>query len=213
MINIIHKKYLFIKEQLKLEKELLHKSQENFCLINEGSKKTIVLGTSNNRFDWLNAKTKNIPIVKRFTSGGAVIVDKNTLFITFIFSKKFLNFSFPNEIWSWVQNFYKQIFNKDFYLKENDFVINNKKFAGNAQYIKKDRWLHHSSFLWDFKDKNMKLLKLPPKMPKYRKNREHKDFLCRLKNNIKISKKKFIQKIIKTLEKNTKLNLYKLKKI
>ncbi len=60
-------------------------------------------------------------------------------------------------------------------------MIDDKKCGGNAQYIKKDRFVHHTSFLWNYSSENMAYLKLPAKRPKYRQDRGHGEFLCRLK--------------------------------
>lgn len=49
-----------------------------------------------------------------------------------------------------------------------DYVFGDRKFGGNAQSIIKHRWIHHTSFLWDYDNKNMSYLKLPAKAPKYR---------------------------------------------
>lgn len=38
---------------------------------------------------------------------------------------------------------------------ENDYVIFDRKIAGNAQAISKNRWIHHTSFLIDFSDAHM----------------------------------------------------------
>jgi lipoate-protein ligase A len=43
-----------------------------------------------------------------------------------------------------------------------------RKFGGNAQAITSRRWLHHTSFLWDFDPGNMALLTNPAKQPEYR---------------------------------------------
>ena len=66
-------------------------------------------------------------------------------------------------------------------LRENDYVIGERKVGGNAQSISKDRWLHHTSFLWDFREETMKYLTNPAKQPRYRANRSHSDFLAPLK--------------------------------
>ena len=50
-----------------------------------------------------------------------------------------------------------------------DYTFGERKFGGNAQAITKQRWLHHTSFLWDFDDRNMALLKHPSQVPEYRK--------------------------------------------
>ena len=86
MINLLHLKNFCIEKQLNIEKFLLQNFQENFCIINEGSPKTIVLGVSNS-FNLINQT--NTKKIKRFSGGGTVIVDKDTIYVTFIFSKSF----------------------------------------------------------------------------------------------------------------------------
>eukprot|EP01018_Ginkgo_biloba_P024782 Gb_39004 [translate_table: standard] len=49
-----------------------------------------------------------------------------------------------------------------------NYAFGDRKFGGNAQSITKGRWLHHTSFLWDYKAENMAYLKLPARAPKYR---------------------------------------------
>jgi hypothetical protein len=43
--------------------------------------------------------------------------------------------------------------------------------------MSRDRWVHHTSWLWAFDARNMELLTLPPKRPEYRGDRSHGDFL------------------------------------
>lgn len=49
-----------------------------------------------------------------------------------------------------------------------DYVFGGRKFGGNAQAITSRRWLHHTSFLWDYRPANMALLTNPAKQPQYR---------------------------------------------
>lgn len=49
-----------------------------------------------------------------------------------------------------------------------DYVLGQLKFGGNAQAITGRRWLHHTSFLWDYDPAHMALLQHPRKKPKYR---------------------------------------------
>lgn len=130
-------------------------------------------------------REEKIPVIKRFSGGGTVIVDENTLFITFIFSKKAFGISpFPEPILRWSENIYQESWGiEKFHLRENDYCIEDKKCGGNAQYIRKDRWLHHTSFLWDYSPENMKHLLLPEKRPKYRLDRPHAEFLTCLKKH------------------------------
>ncbi len=69
-----------------------------------------------------------------------------------------------------------------FNLRENDYVLGDHKVGGNAQSIIKGGWLHHTSFLWDYDNVNMQYLTLPEKRPDYRGDRQHDDFLVKLKS-------------------------------
>lgn len=86
-----------------------------------------------------------------------------------------------------------------FQLRENDYVLGERKIGGNAQAIVKDGWIHHTSFLYDFVDNNMEYLTLPDKRPDYRGNRSHNDFLVRLKEHYgeKSSKNAFFEHVKK----------------
>jgi lipoate-protein ligase A len=86
-------------------------------------------------------------------------------------------------------------------LRENDFVIGDKKCGGNALYIKKDRWLIHTSFLWDYAPHHMELLKHPPKTPPYRAGRSHDEFLCKL-SDILPSKEAWIEDLTQSFDKS-----------
>ena len=50
--------------------------------------------------------------------------------------------------------------------------------------ISKQRWIHHTSFLWDMDPDNMACLTLPPNMPEYRESRSHEAFLTLLKHHV-----------------------------
>jgi lipoate-protein ligase A len=78
-------------------------------------------------------------------------------------------------------------------------VLGEKKCGGNAQYIKKDRWLHHTSFLWDYQKENMEYLLHPKKTPPYRQGRPHDEFLCRLSDYFP-TKEQFIDKLKDSLQ-------------
>lgn len=72
--------------------------------------------------------------------------------------------------------------NLKFELRENDYVLGEHKMGGNAQSITNGAWLHHTSFLWDYSATNMEYLSLPQKRPDYRGDRQHDDFLIKLKS-------------------------------
>jgi len=193
-----------IFEQLEIEEALLRTHTGNVCIINRGSPRAIVMGISGQPEKLLHidkVKQDNVPVIKRFSGGGTVIVDEETLFISFLFSTNTLPIApFPEPILRWSADLYTQSWNIDgFHLQENDYVIGNKKCGGNAQYLKKDRWLHHTSFLWDYRPANMEYLQLPEKRPKYRENRGHGDFLCKLKEHA-VSKEGLVEKLVQQLK-------------
>ena len=189
-LNFIHTKNLPILKQLELEEALLRANQENWCIVNEGSPPAIVMGISGKPEELIQIEEANankIPIIKRFSGGGTVIVDESTLFVSFIFQKQVHPFpAYPEPIMKWTEGLYQKVFPLDtFHLRENDYVLGERKCGGNAQYIKKDRWLHHTTFLWDYKEHFMDVLLHPKKTPSYRNHRLHDDFLCKLKDYLK----------------------------
>ncbi len=175
-----------IQDQLLLEEQLLRQDNRNFCLINVGSAPTIVMGISGKAENLvhLDRLPDHIPVLKRFSGGGTVIVDENTVFITFICNKADHAFqAYPEPILRWTESILAPA-TPGLTLRENDFVIGEKKCGGNALYIKKDRWLVHTSFLWDYDPLRMGLLKYPPKTPAYRAGRSHEEFICRLSDHL-----------------------------
>ena len=183
--SLLHLSGLPIFEQLQLEEALLRADEGNWCLINSGVPPAIVMGISakpEELLDLPRVQQDNIPVIKRFSGGGTVYVDGQTLFVTFICNSKELNVpTYPRSILEWTGKIYKPTF-PAFEIQENDYVFGEKKFGGNAQYIKKDRWLHHTSFLWDFDAEKMNVLRLPKRRPTYRGERGHEEFLCRLRD-------------------------------
>jgi len=173
-----------IQEQLEIEEQLLRHEKENYLLINSGTTPAIVLGISGKAEELvhLDKLPPSIPLIRRFSGGGTVIVDEETIFVTFICNKSHHPFApYPEPILRWTAEMLKPS-NPNLELRENDFVIGNRKCGGNALYIKKDRWLVHTSFLWDYTPERMQLLKHPPKTPPYRAGRPHDEFLCRLRD-------------------------------
>ena len=188
-LHLVHLKNISIFEQLKIEEALLRNDRRNFCLLNEGSAPAIVMGISGKVHELVDvekAKVESLPVIRRFSGGGTVVVDENTLFVTFIFEKNLHDFPcYPEPIMRWSDGIYRSLFsNSLLQLKENDYVIGEKKCGGNAQYIKKDRWLHHTSFLWDYQDERMNCLLHPKKTPSYREGRSHGDFVCKLNQHL-----------------------------
>ena len=185
-MNILHLQNTSIYDQLLLEEQLLREDDRNFCIINTGSSPAIVMGISGKAeaLVHLDQLPKSIPILRRFSGGGTVIVDENTVFVTFICNKAEHDFpAYPEPILRWAESVLAPA-TEGLALRENDFVIGEKKCGGNALYIKKDRWLVHTSFLWDYEPARMGLLKHPIKTPAYRADRSHEEFVCRLSHHL-----------------------------
>lgn len=185
---LLHLLYLdhFILDQLHLEERLMRLGVNNYCLLNKGSTPSVVMGISKKPEQELHPTffSKNIPLIQRFSGGGTVFVDQDTFFFTLILNKKDLLFpAFPEKIMQAIEPIFQKFCPK-IELKDNDFVIGNKKIAGNAQYLTKTRALHHTSFLWDFDPTNMEYLLFPNKVPAYREKRGHLDFLTTLKKEM-----------------------------
>ncbi|KAL6583946.1 hypothetical protein OROMI_003235 [Orobanche minor] len=206
IINLLRLKGVPILQQLHLEERLLRISSDNWCIINDGTiDPTIVMGISGKPKELLEIEfvlRDDIPVVRRFTGGGTVIVDQGTVFVTFICNKDAVSGlqSYPQPIMSWSSLLYKKVFQGigGFNLRENDYVLGNRKFGGNAQSITKNRWVHHTSFLWDYEISNMGYLKLPKRAPEYRKARDHLEFICRMKDYF-ISRSNFIDRTIEAV--------------
>eukprot|EP00897_Mesotaenium_endlicherianum_P003396 jgi/Mesen1/3084/ME000183S02139 len=203
LLHVLRLKNASILRQLQIEEALLRADDRNWCIINDGTPDpAIVMGISGKPSQLLDVPAVlrgGIPVIKRFSGGGTVVVDHNTLFVTLICSSSALPKLqlFPQPIMLWTEGFYSSVFSSSpgFHLKEHDYVFGEKKFGGNAQSITKDRWLHHTSFLWDYDPARMAYLTIPKKAPQYRSGRTHEDFICRLKDHSE-SRRVFMDRIV-----------------
>ena len=196
-----------IFKQLKLEEALFRADPRSWLIINEWSadggvctltgsqnKPTdslaIVLGISGKPDELVHtdrAAAAGVPLIKRFTGGGTVVVDTDTLFVSFIAAAEALPEvgAYPEPILGWTSDVYADALAacgvRDFATHANDYCIGDRKFGGNAQSISGKRWLHHTSLLWDYEPSRMGLLQLPKRRPEYRADRPHGDFVRGLK--------------------------------
>lgn len=180
-LYVVHLSQWPIMQQLQLEEALLRTDCRNWCLINQGSPPAIVMGISG-KAERLIAPHSPLPVIRRCSGGGTVVVDPNTLFFTLICNRTALSIEpYPEPILRWMAQLYAPLFEHGFALSENDFTLHGKKFAGHAQYLSKERWLHHTTLLYDYNDEYMNYLLIPEKQPNYRQNKPHHEFVCRLK--------------------------------
>lgn len=126
-MNLIRLKGFPILQQLHLEEELLRTSLDNWCIINDGTNQpTIVMGISGKPSELLEVRPvlrDQIPVVRRFSGGGTVIVDSGTVFVSFICNKDAVPGlqPYPRPIMSWTGLLYNEVFRGvgDFNLREN----------------------------------------------------------------------------------------------
>lgn len=74
--------------QLEIEEALFRGHPENWFVINDGvAQPAIVLGISGKPHEMVHldaAKALNVPLIRRFTGGGTVVVDENSIMTSFI---------------------------------------------------------------------------------------------------------------------------------
>lgn len=178
---LIDLKNMPIFDALILEEAILRNDTKNYCLLNAGSDPTVVLGISSKEEEHLS-RACSFPVIRRYTGGGSVVVDRGTLFVSFICNASDVGVApFPRDVMAWTGRFWEGVI-PGFSISENDYVVGEKKFGGNAQYLAKERFVHHTSMLWDFDEQTMAALLHPPKSPAYRKGRDHGEFLMRLRD-------------------------------
>lgn len=193
-----------ILEQLQLEEALLRSDEGSWCIINWGSRASaIVLGISGKVEQLIDKKKMEeapLPLIRRCSGGGTVVIDGGTCFISFIFSSAHSKVkSCPQHIHAWAIDQYQQSLpGLPIKFMENDYAIGDKKYGGNAQYLCKERWLHHTCFLWDYNPLLMEYLLLPNKTPEYRLKRSHDAFLGKLCTHL-TSREEFTAAVIRQL--------------
>ena len=194
-INIVHLTPMPIFQQLQIEEALLRAGSGNWCLINHGTPPAIVMGLSG-KIEETVAEGVEIPIIRRFSGGGTVVVDEDTLFFTLIIEGSDLPCDKnPVDVMAWTGRLLSPAFMpQTLRVEEQDYVIDGQKIGGNAQSFSSSRVLHHTSFLWSWKEEMMNLLKLPTRQPVYRRQRRHDEF-CRKLSMYFPSKERLLQAI------------------
>lgn len=196
VLNVLRLGHLPILRQLRLEEALYRCDNQNWCILSQPENPAIILGIGGKPkqlVDVQNCKKDGIDLVKRFTGGGTVYIDRKTSIISFIINKEAApSTTSPPSVMQWAANIYDPVFasedksNPQFLLREHDFCLLTtdgicRKFGGNAQALGRERWVHHTSFLWEFDESLLqRYLLLPERRPAYRANRSHLDFLVKL---------------------------------
>jgi lipoate-protein ligase A len=129
-----------------------------------------------------------VPVLRRSSGGGTVVQGPGCLNFSFILSKSrhpelaAINRSYQ-VILEQVLKALKTLGIDGEFRPVCDLVLKRteKKFSGNAQRRGREFILHHGTILYDFDlDLISRYLKMPPKMPEYRRKRPHADFVTNI---------------------------------
>ena len=183
------------EENILLDEVLLHLAEQEHqgqvLRFWESAQLFIVLGKTGvvEEDVWMDrVRQEKIPVLRRSSGGGTVVQGKGCLNFSLILSKQ----SHPalhdlRQSYSYilgkviaalsslnVDAVFKPIF--DLALRASE-----KKFSGNAQRRARNFILHHGTILYDF-DLSVieRFLKMPGKIPEYRRGRSHRDFVTNI---------------------------------
>lgn len=187
----IHKTFETPHENLAFDEALLLSAESGHlgeCLrIWEIENHAVVLGSGGIFLDDVNedaCNKNNVPILRRSSGGGTVLLGKGCLLFSLILRTD-IRPGLATIKNSYV-NIMEQIANSlgisgITHDGTSDLAWENKKFSGNAQQRKSVFILHHGSILYDFDIGSItEYLKHPIRQPEYRLNRMHQDFLTNL---------------------------------
>lgn len=139
---------------LAMEEYLFNLEDNNDYVLLWQNEPTIVVGINQNTAEEINSeyvKEKGVHVVRRITGGGAVYHDLGNLNFTFInkgTEKKefdFKKFTMP------IVKALGRLGIEAELSGRNDITIDQKKFSGNAQYVKHGKVLHHGTLLFNSK--------------------------------------------------------------
>ena len=145
-----------ILRMLQLEEALFRNDRRSWFITNEWDSvqpaaEALVLGISGKPEQMLHveaAQRSGVPVIKRFTGGGTVVVDSDTLFASFIVAEGALPDvrPYPEPMLAWSGELYADALQRcgvdGFAVRANDYCLSDLKFGGNAQSISGKRWLH-----------------------------------------------------------------------
>ncbi|HXV78828.1 MAG TPA: lipoate--protein ligase family protein [Candidatus Binatia bacterium] len=150
----------------------------------------VVVGYSNRVASEVNVsacEAKDIPILRRFSGGGAVLQGPGCL--NYALAVRHERLEVPADLTA----AYRFVLGRHLkYLTGrssktiqiqgiSDLVLDGRKFSGNAQHRKRLCSLFHGTFLLDFDLRLIeRCLQMPSRQPAYRQGRSHKAFLCNL---------------------------------
>ena len=130
-------------------------------------------------------EAKNIPVRRRSSGGGTVVLGPGCLCYSLVLSQEqrpYLNGI--NDSYAWILGRLAEVL-EDIcpaqWKGSSDLETGGLKFSGNAQQRKRSCFLHHGTLLYDFPLTSIgQLLPHPPREPEYRSGRSHDSFVRNL---------------------------------
>ena len=131
------------------EEYLVKNSQDEIFMLWQNDN-TVVIGRNQNTLSEINydyVKENNINVVRRMSGGGAVFHDMGNINFTFILNSD-NDFSNYSKFTQPIIDFLRTLGVEASLSGRNDLLIGEKKISGNAQYMHKNRILHHGTLLY-----------------------------------------------------------------
>ncbi len=148
----IYNKSLDPYYNLAAEEYLIKNSDEEIFMLWQNDN-TIVIGKNQNTLSEINydyVRDNDIKVVRRMSGGGAVFHDIGNINFTFILNSD-SDFSNYEKFTRPIIQFLKTIGVRATLSGRNDLLIGDKKISGNAQYMYKNRIMHHGTLLYSSK--------------------------------------------------------------
>lgn len=152
----IYNKSLDPYYNLASEEYLVKISQDEIFMLWQNDN-TIVVGRNQNTLSEINydyVKENNISVVRRMSGGGAVFHDIGNINFTFILNSE-SDFSNYAKFTQPIIDFLKTLGAEASLSGRNDLVIGDRKISGNAQYMYKNRILHHGTLLYSSEENKL----------------------------------------------------------
>jgi len=160
----------------------------------------IVLGRSKREEDDVfveKARKDNIPIVRRETGGGTVLIDPGCIIVDIGYrvESRCRTLDMLQKGNAVITRALNDIgIDAEFEAEWPDIRVGERKICGSSLGIRNTKFLYSASLIYDALSIEMidKYLKIPIRMPVYRSARNHKDFLISVNSLSEISKHEII---------------------
>lgn len=146
---------------LAAEAYLFHYSPEPVCMLWQ-NEPAVLIGKYQDVWSEVNrpfAEANHIHIARRFSGGGAVYQDLGNLNLTFI---GHLDEDSPEQFTRWLARFLQTAGVPAISDDRQALFVNGRKISGSAQYVRRNRFLHHATLLFSADLDRLRLVLDPP---------------------------------------------------